>query len=61
MTRTQRRRDTPNPTRDGKHNPVCIDEKCECNRHVIYCNICEKEYIDCCFMHYRVKDSWRTT
>jgi len=29
MTRTQRRRDTVNPTRDGKHNPVCIDPDCK--------------------------------
>jgi len=29
MTRTQRRRNTPNPTRDGKHNPVCIDPGCK--------------------------------
>jgi len=30
MTRTERRRDTPNPTRDGKHHPVCIDKsKCK--------------------------------
>jgi len=28
MTRTQRRRDTAHPTRDGKHNPVCIDPDC---------------------------------
>ena len=28
MTRTQRRRDTVHPTRDGKHNPVCIDPDC---------------------------------
>ena len=27
-TRTQRRRDTSHPTRDGKHNPVCIDPDC---------------------------------
>ncbi len=29
MTRTVRRRHTKHPTRDGNHNPVCIDEKCE--------------------------------
>jgi hypothetical protein len=29
MTRTQRRRDTVHPTRDGKHNPVCIDPDCK--------------------------------
>jgi hypothetical protein len=29
MTRTQRRRDTDNPTRDGNHNPVCEDGCCE--------------------------------
>jgi len=28
MTRTQRRRDTVHPTRDGKHNPVCVDPNC---------------------------------
>ena len=28
MTRTQRRRATSHPTRDGKHNPVCIDPDC---------------------------------
>jgi hypothetical protein len=29
MTRTQRRRDTTNPTRDGNHHPVCTDKECE--------------------------------
>lgn len=30
MTRTQRRRNTVRPTRDGKHNPVCEDpENCD--------------------------------
>ena len=30
MTRTQRRRNTANPTRDGKHHPICADKsKCE--------------------------------
>jgi hypothetical protein len=29
LTRTQRRRDTEHPTRDGKHNPVCINPDCE--------------------------------
>jgi hypothetical protein len=29
MTRTQRRRDTAYPTRDGKHNPICIDPDCK--------------------------------
>ena len=30
MTRTQRRRNTAHPTRDGKHNPVCPNpEECE--------------------------------
>jgi hypothetical protein len=30
MTRTQRRRNTTHPTRDGKHNPVCVNpEECE--------------------------------
>jgi hypothetical protein len=28
MTRTERRRDTESPTRDGKHNPVCVDPHC---------------------------------
>ena len=28
MTRTQRRRDSAHPTRDGKHNPVCTDPNC---------------------------------
>ena len=28
MTRTERRRDTESPTRDGKHNPVCVDPRC---------------------------------
>ena len=32
MTRTQRRRDSAHPTRDGKHNPVCVDPNCsECS------------------------------
>jgi hypothetical protein len=33
MTRTVRRRKSLHPTRDGNHNPVCIDpENCkECN------------------------------
>ena len=31
MTRTARRRNTKKPTRDGDHNPVCINEDCgEC-------------------------------
>ncbi len=29
MTRTQRRRNTSQPTRDGKHNPVCVDPDCK--------------------------------
>ena len=29
MTRTQRRRNTPNPTRDGKHRPLCLCEECK--------------------------------
>lgn len=29
MTRTQRRRDTKRPTRDGNHNPICIDQHCK--------------------------------
>ena len=29
MTRTERRRNTAHPTRDGKHNPVCIDPNCK--------------------------------
>ena len=29
MTRTQRRRDTQNPTRDGNHHPVCTYKECE--------------------------------
>jgi hypothetical protein len=29
MTRTQRRRNTIKPTRDGKHNPICTDQDCE--------------------------------
>ncbi len=29
MTRTHRRRDTVYPTRDGKHNPVCVDIHCK--------------------------------
>jgi hypothetical protein len=28
MTRTQRRRNTAHPTRDGKHNPICVDPEC---------------------------------
>jgi|ETNmetMinimDraft_4_1059912.scaffolds.fasta_scaffold04728_3 hypothetical protein len=28
MTRTQRRRNTVHPTRDGKHNPICVDPDC---------------------------------
>jgi len=29
MTRTERRRDTAHPTRDGKHHPMCNNPKCE--------------------------------
>jgi len=29
MTRTQRRRNTVHPTRDGKHHPVCNDPSCK--------------------------------
>ncbi len=29
MARTVRRRDTKHPTRDGKHNPICINPDCE--------------------------------
>ena len=29
MTRTVRRRHSKHPTRDGNHNPVCIDKGCE--------------------------------
>ena len=44
MTRTQRRRDTPNPTRDGKHHPVCIDPiKCLICKDTV-CPICEVTY-----------------
>jgi hypothetical protein len=28
MTRTIRRRNTTHPTRDGKHNPICINPDC---------------------------------
>jgi hypothetical protein len=29
MTRTQRRRDTANPTRDGNHKPLCLCKECK--------------------------------
>jgi len=32
MTRTQRRRDTAQPTRDGKHNPICTDNCEDCQK-----------------------------
>ena len=29
MTRTIRKRNSKHPTRDGNHNPVCVDENCD--------------------------------
>jgi hypothetical protein len=31
----------------------------DCNKpNIIHCKICDKDYIDTCFMHYAIKDSW---
>ena len=37
------------------------DHKCDndCKPNKIYCKICREYYIDCCFMHYAIKDSWQ--
>ena len=38
------------------------DHKCDndCkSKNKIYCKICREYYIDCCFMHYAIKDSWQ--